>query len=87
MKHQELIQPRIQVAVKITTDKANIKSSGFIFIESGTRVMDSLNSHDTFIAFMQEDGEIILLNKKDIVAVIPGDIQNKPIPDHLQKLG
>ena len=46
---------------------------GYVFVEATSRIQDVLNGETQFIPFIDENEEILLLNKASIMQVRPFD--------------
>jgi hypothetical protein len=69
MANKHYVKKRQIVATVQLSDGSALE--GQLFIESGSRVLDLLNGEHTFIPILAEDGSIQLLNKFEVVRVIP----------------
>lgn len=69
MANTQFVKKREIVATVHFSDGSVVE--GKLFIEFGTRVLDLLNDAHTFMPILAEDGSIQLLNKFEVVRVIP----------------
>ena len=47
--------------------------TGYVFVEATSRIQDVLNGETQFIPFIDDDEEILLLNKASVMKVRPFD--------------
>ena len=72
-RHQKpvLIQKK-RVLVTLQMSDGNVYK-GHLFVDMETRVLDLMNGPATFIPFHSEEGAVHLLNKFEILQVVPRD--------------
>jgi hypothetical protein len=63
---------RIRVYL-IKDDGENVE--GFLFAGGQERILDVMNRQEPFVPFELNDGEILILNKKEIASVRPFDAE------------
>lgn len=69
-----LIQKKRVLVTLQMSDGALYK--GHLFVDMETRVLDLLNGPSTFMPFHSDDGAVHLLNKFEILQVVPRDQKN-----------
>jgi hypothetical protein len=64
--------PKVREHAQVTmTDGAIL--TGYVFVEATSRIQDVLNGETQFIPFIDDNEEILLLNKASIMKVRPFD--------------
>lgn len=64
--------PKVRVRAEITLSDGSMMS-GQVFIEATSRIQDLLNAEEPFFAFVDNEGEMRLINKMAVVQVRPHD--------------
>ena len=64
--------PTIEVEVELDLSDGT-SQTGVVFILANQRVLDLLNDPRAFFPFRRRDGQVIMLNKRQVVAVRPLD--------------
>ena len=64
--------PKVREHAQLTLTDGTVLT-GYVFVEATSRIQDVLNSDTQFIPFIDDDEEILLLNKASIMKVRPYD--------------
>lgn len=70
--YTDMIIPKISVDVELRFHDGEL-ALGQVFIRANQRVLDMLNGEISFFPFRQADGQLVLINKKYVVSVLPFD--------------
>ena len=64
--------PKVREHAQVTMTDGSVLT-GYVFVEATSRIQDVLNGDTQFLPFIDENEEILLLNKMSIMKVRPYD--------------